>query len=57
MIHIKNLKLGTFFSFLNGSKLYKVNRFSSNRKYLFYIDEQRNEYSLDRTQDYYVIQS
>ena len=55
MKHIKTFKVGNYFSFPNGNKTYKVTRFSSNRKYMFYVDNERNEYSLDTTQDYYLV--
>lgn len=55
MIHISKLKTGFFFSFLNGNKIYKVIRFSSNKKYLYYSDLYGNEYSLDLTNSFDVV--
>lgn len=55
MIHISKLKIGFFFSFENGNKTYKVKRFSSNRKYLYYSDRDGNEYSLDLSNSFCVV--
>jgi len=54
-IHISTLKKHSFFSFINGNKIYKVVRFSSNRKYLYYVDKHNNEYSLDLSSSFYVV--
>lgn len=55
MIHISQLKTGFYFSFENGNKIYKVDRFTSNRKYLQYSDRYGNSYTLDLTQSFSVV--
>lgn len=55
MIHISQLKIGFYFSFENGNKIYKVDRFTSNRKYLQYSDKYENCYTLDLRQSFSVV--
>lgn len=53
-IHISKLKTGMRFKFIASNKTYKVNRFSSNRKLIYYSDGNQ-EYSMYSDQDFNVL--